>query len=256
MLSNWPGTHSWETKPGPELPRPTCVCLSLLPLGLEPLTAGLGGGSGCWLSVLRAQCSWDVATWVSEGPWGPDTCPSPLSSPQAFYYDLDKVSETLHAVSPVGARGADSSLRPTEGPLSPPPAFVKWGNGFSHEPSSRMGRGWPGLEPGSVLGAGPGGGQGLGAGEGVAQAAVKVPSLFLGEANALCGKAHPEDGVSHQQGQPPGRHGAGLGLAGQGEAEEDQELHRLGPQAGGSGVAGPPGLWGLEGKISCCLLQG
>lgn len=29
----------------------------------------------------------------------------------------------------------------------------------------------------------------------------KASSLFLGEANALCGKAHSEDGISHQQGQ-------------------------------------------------------
>lgn len=35
----------------------------------------------------------------------------------------------------------------------------------------------------------------------MAQATSKASSLFLGEANTLCGKAHPEDGVSHQQGQ-------------------------------------------------------
>lgn len=33
------------------------------------------------------------------------------------------------------------------------------------------------------------------------QTTFKASFLFLGEANALCGKAHSEDGVSHQQGQ-------------------------------------------------------
>lgn len=61
-----------------------------------------------------------------------------------------------------------------------------------------MVRGWPDFEP-SLKDPQEGG---VGLGWGVAQAPFKAPSLFLGEANALSGEAHSEDGVSHQQGQP------------------------------------------------------
>lgn len=85
---------------------------------------------------------------------------------------------------------------------------------LSDEPSSGM---VMGFEPSSV--SGPGGGwQGLGdergrGARGVVQATFKTSSLFLGEANTLCGKAYSEDGVSHQQGQPGPRGCPRVGLA-------------------------------------------
>lgn len=68
MLSNWPGTHSWEIEPGRELHHPKHVCLSLFPRALDrPLmTADLRGGSACWLSS-EFRCPWDVASWALEG---------------------------------------------------------------------------------------------------------------------------------------------------------------------------------------------
>lgn len=236
-LSNWLGTHGWETEPGPELPHPKHMRFPLFPLGLEqsgtgPLTAGPRGGSGCWLSYLRAQVP---LGYSHVGRGGAPRALTPVS-PHAPPHRLSITTWTRWVRlsvcgKQVGSWGTDVIARVS--------SLREMGSAM------RMLRGWPGWEPSSALGPeeGAGGGGRGGGGPGYFQSTFSFSgrskrALWKGTSGRWSFTSARSACLLDVTGQ-----GWGLPGGGGGGGEEAQEMQELGPEAGRWGRGGSGGGW-------------